>query len=210
MLTQASGSDSDLESQLVSELLGAPGMDLSIIAALGQLSDNHTDRLVMEGLQGDFALLGWESPNELIAHCQRLSISGSRAPHQLDADAAHEPQTRRIYAIDLRGQQAQTVFTALQQILQSRRTPTISLLPTPGTSSTSQDTGRAKPTTAPITSGPTTSGPVASSAPAPTSPAPLATPSPPKRTPTAAATPSNDPEDARLDALVNDLNDLDI
>lgn len=199
VLTQASGSDSDLESQLVSELLGAPGMDLSIIAALGHLSDNHTDRLVMEGLQGDFALLGWESPGELIAHCQRLGISGSRAPHQLDADAPHTPQTRRIYTVDLRNQKAQTVLATLQQILQSRRTPTISLLPTPGTSPAPLGAGKAKSTTAPTTPAP----------PASTTPT-SATPSPPKRTGPTTTAQSTDPEDARLDALVDDLNDLDI
>lgn len=134
----------DHEGELVADLMGAAGMDLSLIGPLEQLGQAATDRLVIDGLSGDFALLAWDEPAVSLAHLTAASVPGYRAPHQLDPEPAanqaaavggnaadagvsEQPATRRIYCFNLREHSIASVRAGLDKILLTRRTPTISL-----------------------------------------------------------------------------------
>ncbi|XZE54445.1 hypothetical protein SH139x_000410 [Planctomycetaceae bacterium SH139] len=134
----------DIEGELVADLIGAAGMDLSLIGPLEQLGHAATDRLVIDGLTGDFALLTWDEPAVSLAQLTAASVPGYRAPHQLDPEPAanqaaavvgnaadagvsEQPTRRRIYCFNLREHSIASVRAGLEKILLTRQTPTISL-----------------------------------------------------------------------------------
>lgn len=207
LLSQGSGEQSELEGQLVADLLGAAGMDLSIVTALPRLTADHTDRLVIEGLSGDFALLGWDAPAELVEHCRRLGVDGRRAPHQLDPEAAAPGGGRQIYAIDLRGRTVAEVRRALDQILKSRQTPTFQLFPTQPSDPSGKPPGARPRGTSPQPSPP---GSPSSRPAASREAASRDAVSGDASGPAPAASAAEDAEDALLESLVDDLNDSDI
>lgn len=127
----------DLEGSLVAQLIGAPGIDLHLVCDLNQLVHSHqvahwaTDRLVLEGIQGDFALLAWDTPENIQSQLARLGILGHRAPHSLDSQAPlagnRQLADRKIYCVSLSGHTSASITAGLQQLLSARRTKTVSL-----------------------------------------------------------------------------------
>ena len=182
----------DLADELVAQLLGRPAMDLGLIGPLESVAQAPTDRLMLDGLSGDFAILAWSDAEATIERLRALGIQGGRAPHSGDPDVA-PPAGRRIYCYDGRGyRSAADVVTALAALLKDRQVVTFNLagLATPQASAAAPSAANASHTGGSL-------------------PAADATPTVPRF---AAAQPpqvASDSEEA-LDALVDDLNALDL
>lgn len=119
---------SNINAELAVQLMGVPGLDLAILGSL-EPDMPGTDRLLLESLSGDLAIVDWRDPDETLLALQRLGIAGSRASHRLDP-ASGQPSggARRLYLIDLRrGDSPAEVLASLQAILASRRVVTVSL-----------------------------------------------------------------------------------
>lgn len=71
----------DLAVELAGALMALPGCDISLIGALEQISATGTDRLMLEGLTGDFVIITDESPDKTENHLRRLELI--RKPHEL-------------------------------------------------------------------------------------------------------------------------------
>lgn len=149
VLSQSAGGTAmqqDMEGDLVARLIGMPGMDLCLVGPLERSTQDSTDRLVLEGLQGDFALLTWHAAEAVSELMRQAGQVGERVPHALDPHAvdslaakgeeksrAEAVAKRRFYLVELHGKTSAQVVAGLQQILASRRTKTVAIgtLPTP-------------------------------------------------------------------------------
>ena len=114
---------------VIGELIGRPGIDLVLVASLRGLAGDATDRLTLESVAGDTAVLDWQSPSETCRDLAEINFAGSRWPHASDPDAAPpEQKSRRIYAFDLsRFETADAVCSALAALLSSRQVRTFTL-----------------------------------------------------------------------------------
>lgn len=119
---------SNINAALTVQLMGVPGLDLAILGSLAAEMPS-TDRLLLESLSGDLAIVDWRGPEETLLALEQLGIAGSRAPHRLDpASGQPPPGARRLYLVDLRrGDSPTEVLASLQAILASRRVVTVSL-----------------------------------------------------------------------------------
>lgn len=125
-----------LEGDLVAQLIGEPGIDLNIIGPLERLPEEATDRLLLEGISGDFAFLGWQSPEKTSQVLTDLQMPGMRGAHRLDPaaaelarDTAAQPASigRRWYLVDLSQWDCEQIVAGLRGILASRRVSTVTL-----------------------------------------------------------------------------------
>jgi hypothetical protein len=130
----ASPGQRDTESDVVARLIGSPGIDLSLVGGLDKMDAAGTDRLVLERLNGDAAILAWHNPAEIADRLAALGTSGYRARHMLDPSAPGERATttngtskHRLFLIDFGSATSAQIDTAVKQILQSLRVQTISL-----------------------------------------------------------------------------------
>ena len=128
---QSSGEQ--LADDIVGNLIGAPGKDLMLVAPLEKLSADSIDRLTLESLQSDAVILDWKTAEDVITSWKGLGLSGSRAPHELDASVASVPaQQRRLYIIDLRTVRSyEHLLAVLAQIQAAGEVKIFSLLPGP-------------------------------------------------------------------------------
>ena len=193
--SRMSGLQSGINAELVFQLMGVAGIDLSIVNSLNPAEIAETDRLLLSSLETDLAVLDWRDADDSLAALATLGIVGARAPHQLDPHtAAAEPGKRRIYLVDLRsGDSPPAVVNAMKELLDQRRVVAVPL----------SIGGLAKPKTPPLTP-PTLPVTVAASAPltlsAVSKPSPMAA---------VAKQGRNEPSDRDLDALVDGLNAAD-
>ena len=109
-----------LEESIVAALIMEPGLDVSVIPHLYDLSADHTGRLFLESVKGDMVLLSWLFPRAAFWVMDRDGIKGHfgesqlKSPHADDEDEdAGEPEPpkgigsldvpdRHIYCLDLR------------------------------------------------------------------------------------------------------------
>ncbi len=112
-----------LEESIVAALLLEPGLDVSVIPYLYDLTPDHTGRLFLEGVAGDMVVLGWMFPRAAFWVLDRDGIRGHWGESQLkppveeDAEEAAEAEQtngeskgigsvnvpdRHIYCLDLR------------------------------------------------------------------------------------------------------------
>lgn len=127
----------DFESEVVARLIAAAGIDLSLIGPIESIEVSATDRLMLDGLRSDLALLSWFAPEDAANGLTRAGIDGRRAPHRLDSspgDGEKSPSAataapRRIYYFDLRqSTSAGALQSALEELLAARRVVTFPLL----------------------------------------------------------------------------------
>ncbi|MEC8474287.1 MAG: hypothetical protein VXZ38_06550 [Planctomycetota bacterium] len=118
-----------LADSLVGELIGAAGLDLILVDPVAEMETGAIDRLTLESLEGDVALLDWKDSSEIIRDWRDAGLVGERAPHDLDSKAVvGVAGVRRVYAIDLRvAQSYREVLTALGKIQSERMVKTFSL-----------------------------------------------------------------------------------
>jgi NAD-dependent dihydropyrimidine dehydrogenase PreA subunit len=122
VLSQAQGKNPakrNLEEAIVAALLGEPGVEVSVIPHLYDLDANHTGRLFLESIKGDFVLLAWLYPRAAFWLLDRDGVKGHEGQTQLkpasadedDEDSAAAPPKgigainvpdRTIYCLDLR------------------------------------------------------------------------------------------------------------
>jgi hypothetical protein len=129
-----SASAGQMAEAIVGELIGLPEIDLTLIGPITQLAEGSTDRLTLESLSGDIAVLDWQSPQDLVDSLGAIGVGGCRAPHSDDpaAVAGSERTGRRIYAFDLNQYpDAQRLARSIVQLKASRQVRTFSLLPGP-------------------------------------------------------------------------------
>src|SRR5713101_2234933 len=93
VLSQAQGKNPAkraLEESLVAALIMEPGLDVSVVPYLYDLSADHTARLFLESVAGDMVLLGWMFPRAAFWLLDRDGIKGHFGESQLKPPAADE------------------------------------------------------------------------------------------------------------------------
>ena len=124
------------EAEFVAELILESGGDVHLIRSLAQ--PGETDRLMLEGITGEFALCAWDDPSALQAALSNLGIpcrlgrhqwhASSLAAEQGAAAASETAAARRVYVFDLRGiDRPQALSAEIKRILADRRTPLFTL-----------------------------------------------------------------------------------
>lgn len=127
--SRMSGLQSGINAELVFQLMGVAGIDLSIVNSLLPDEIADTDRLLLTSLQNDLAVLDWRDPDDTLASLQSVGLSGVRAPHPLDPAAPPvAPGKRRFYFVDLRrGDRPATVAESMKDLLGQRRVVAVPL-----------------------------------------------------------------------------------
>ena len=117
--------------EIVGELIGRPGIDLMLVGPIAELAESSTDRLSLDAIQGDVALLDWTQPDTMLGTLQSIGFQGSRAPHPHDPKVPVVPRgTRRVYAFDLTKFSAATdLIDAVLKLNADRQIRTIALGP---------------------------------------------------------------------------------
>jgi hypothetical protein len=173
VISQAPSHDAsiaDVEQAIVTALMFEPGMDPMLIGHIEGIQSGTTDHLCLEGIRGDFVLLGWLPTQTAYDQMARLGIYARPGilPPVLKSDSteaaqfpappegqssssqvslpAEEQLKRRLYFVDLRThatRDPKTILQGLKDLLQDRQTKTVTLqLGTKATTSS-------KPTAAP-------------------------------------------------------------
>ena len=127
--SRMSGLQSGINAELVFQLMGVAGIDLSIVNSLLPDEIADTDRLLLTSLQNDLAVLDWRDPDDTLGALQSVGLSGVRAPHPLDPSAPPvAPGKRRFYFVDLRrGDRPATVAESMKDLLGQRRVVAVPL-----------------------------------------------------------------------------------
>ncbi len=130
-----------LAQQVVGELIGLQGIDLTLVEPFSQLHESSTDRLTLGSLGGDVAVLDWQSPAEILTSLASIDFQGKRSPHQHDREIPSAPaNSRRIYAYDLsKFSRADDVIAALSRLNADRQVRAFSLGPPPISLASSSD-----------------------------------------------------------------------
>ncbi|MEL6104991.1 MAG: hypothetical protein AAFU85_03090 [Planctomycetota bacterium] len=173
-----------LAEALVGELIGRAGLDLTLVDRFESIRDDSSDRLTLDGIQGDAAVLDWRSADEILEAVGNIGFHGTRQAHQLDGEvnASAATQSRRLFLFDLRlGVDARVIVAELIRLRESLSVKTFSLAGLAGPSPK-----KAKP------------------APVVPAPAPVEAPSPTEPTPGRA------PTGDALDRLIDHLDELDV
>jgi NAD-dependent dihydropyrimidine dehydrogenase PreA subunit len=123
VISQAQGKNPvkrQLEEELAARLLMEPGIDVSVVPHLYDMSADHTGMLFLRSVRGPLVVLGWLYPRALRWVLDRQGVRGHEGKSLLepedddfeepDDEEAPEPQgigsvevpNRRIYTIDLR------------------------------------------------------------------------------------------------------------
>lgn len=118
-----------LAESAVGEMIGRPGIDLTLIGSLDQIAEASTDALTLESITGDVAVLDWRTPQQLIDQLASIGFHGSRARHGNDMEAEPAVQgTRKIYAFDLKEiDDAKQLCKSVQDLLATRQVKTVSI-----------------------------------------------------------------------------------
>lgn len=132
-----------LAQRVVGELIGLTGIDLTLVAPVGQLSESSTDRLTLASLSGDVAVLDWQRPEEILGSLERIGFDGKRCPHLHDLGVPAPPaNSRRIYAYDLsKFSSAEEVIDSLSRLNADRQVRAFQLGPPPSSLASASSQG---------------------------------------------------------------------
>lgn len=116
---------------VVGQLIGAEGIDLTLIGALSSLAETSTDRLTLESLSGDVAALDWQDPESIVRGLATVNFLAHRAPHPHDDDVPTPALgNRRVFAFDMnRFRSAGELIEALTQLNARRQVRTFAIGP---------------------------------------------------------------------------------
>ncbi len=114
---------------LVGELIGRPGIDLVLVGPIADMDSNATDRLTLESIATDLAVLAWKPVSVTMEELAAIGFAGQRSPHVGDVDAEPcPPDLRKIFAFDLNGfSEAVPVIESLQSLRRSQDVRTFSI-----------------------------------------------------------------------------------
>jgi len=123
-----------LAEKIVGNLIGRPGIDLTLIRSLSNSDESSTDRLMIDGIACDVAVLDWQSPDLIVKSLNQVGFFGRRAAHPFDSEiAAASEHERRIYAFDLNQFfDPAALIDALDSLKSDRQMRTFSIGPTAG------------------------------------------------------------------------------
>lgn len=140
-----------LEESIVGELLGRPGIDVTVVPHLYDLKADGTGMLCLTGLAGDVVVCSWLYPRAARWILDRNGVRGREGVSLLkslgedgdEEEAAEEAEeleskprvidqlelpARRIYCLDLRAHEAATQYLdEVERISQELSTPTVEL-----------------------------------------------------------------------------------
>ncbi len=120
---------------VVGELIGLSGIDLILVAPLDSLSESSTDWLTLSSLGGDIAVLDWRLTEVMHESLKRIGIEGSRTRHAADAESPADAmnsdvQSRKLYLFNLAEfTTAEAVISSLTKLNEARAVRTFSLAP---------------------------------------------------------------------------------
>ncbi len=107
------------DDMVLASLLMERGLDSTLIGPLRKLSEGETDQLCLSGIAGPFVLLSRTSPEDTVAHLQRLQISG-RLVHHTGASAnttALDDEQRAVHFFQLTEQtQLPSIIATVRKI----------------------------------------------------------------------------------------------
>ncbi|MEO9932246.1 hypothetical protein, partial [Rhodopirellula bahusiensis] len=111
----------------VGQLLGRPGLDLVLLDRIPGPDESGTERLAVESIAGDVACVGWTDAEQVSEPLGLLGKRVARVPHRRDEDAApiqNDEPIAKHYHFDMRRDGAsQTILADLQALLATRQTP---------------------------------------------------------------------------------------
>ncbi|PHQ32661.1 hypothetical protein [Rhodopirellula bahusiensis] len=111
----------------VGQLLGRPGLDLVLLDRIPGPDESGTERLAVESIAGDVACVSWTDAEQVSEPLGLLSKRVARVPHRRDEDAApiqNDEPIAKLYHFDMRRDGAsQTILADLQALLATRQTP---------------------------------------------------------------------------------------
>lgn len=115
-----------LAEALVGELIGRPGIDLALLRPLHGLDPTCTDRLMLEAIAGDVAVLAWQPVAVTLQQLQSLDFTGERALHAFDPQSpVVAAGKRRVYGFNLNEfSSAVPIVDALYQLQSIRQVKT--------------------------------------------------------------------------------------
>jgi hypothetical protein len=122
----------------IGQLLGRPGLDLTLLERLPQPGDGSTERLALESIGGHVACLAWQDPADLLVDLQHAGRPMIRRRHAGDPECEHDvtlsshsdktANAGRMYFFDMRGQRhAPSILDALQALLKTLQVPTFQI-----------------------------------------------------------------------------------
>lgn len=93
-----------LAEQLVGNLIGRPGLDLTLIDRLDSLGLESTDRMTLEGITVPSAVLDWRDESNLYDALNAIEFTGYRCAHQMDPTPPPEQRSssRRLFLFNLK------------------------------------------------------------------------------------------------------------
>ena len=185
-----------LAEALVGNLIGRAGLDLTLVDRFDSLSPESTDRMTLDAITVPSAILDWKSPPEMLATLEAIEFHGVRCPHRLDPAESTERgnSSRRLFLFDLtKHTDALKIVAELDRLKESLAVKTFTLgsngtTPRPSGPPTPRD-------------GESDSKTVSGDSPVDS---PVGKPEP------VAATPGIARSDQNLDALIDQLDDLDV
>lgn len=157
VISQAPSHDAsiaDVEQAIVTALMFEPGMDPMLVGHVEGIQTGTTDHLCLEGIRGDFVLLGWLPTQAAYDQLARLGIyaRAGALPPALHNDThlsaqfplpqvntlsssqvslpAEEQLKRRLYFVDLRSpslRDPKMILQGLKDLLQDRQVKTVTL-----------------------------------------------------------------------------------
>lgn len=240
VISQAPSHDAsiaDIEQAIVTSLMFEPGMDPMLVGHVEGIQLGTTDHLCLEGIRGDFVLLGWLPTQAAYDQLARLGIYARAGvlPPTLKSDSyetaqfpppkedsnsssqvslpADEQLKRRLYFVDLRShalRDPKVILQGLKDLLQDRQIKTVSLQI--GARPTPKNNPAISPTIIPASSPPQASTPATAP---PTShknmePNPIPSRAEAHSSVTPLAHDDDDPQWQQLDKLLDDFDSLEI
>lgn len=124
IVSQTAGGSNEqqgIEAGAVIQLMGLPGIDVSLIGPLGTGTLSSTDQLVLESQDRDFAIVTAQAPANTIAALRSLGLTGRRAAHPHDPEG-ETGQGRRVFCLRWADfDSSEAICQVLQQILKDQQ-----------------------------------------------------------------------------------------
>lgn len=116
---------------VIGQLLGRPGLDVTLLERLPRPDESTTERLALESLGGHIACLAWGEPDQILADLDAAGKPMMRRAHKHDRQVPpngvsqeSESVAGRLFYFDMRRADAnQTIFDELQELLSTLQTP---------------------------------------------------------------------------------------
>ncbi|MEO1614925.1 MAG: hypothetical protein AAFV88_03690 [Planctomycetota bacterium] len=178
---------------LIGSLIGRPGLDLTLVDRLDAIEMGSTDQMTLEGITVPVAVLNWESTGATWASLERINFHGTRTPHRLDPDAdGGGSSSRRLFLFDLVAVEKAAVDSVIAELDRLRESLSVRTFSLDSMAGAKVTPNASKPVTGqrvPPKSSPPSLAPVSRSGPPST---------------------ASESEDAKLDDLIDQLDDLDV